>query len=66
VTEKVTEPEFGDAGEGFILGQEETSPIGGKEIVIPDEEEQGQDNKTSAESQSSGNNKSIVNTTLHF
>lgn len=63
MTEKVTEPEFGDAGEGLILGQDETSPIGGKEIIIPDEEEQGQDNKTSAENQSSDNNQSIVNTT---
>lgn len=63
MTEKVTEPEFGDVGEGLILGQDETSPIGGKEIIIPDEEEQGQDNKTSAENQSSGNNQSIVNTT---
>lgn len=63
MTEKVTEPEFGGAGEGLILGQDETSPIEGKEIIIPDEEEQGQDNKTSAENQSSGNNQSIVNTT---
>jgi len=70
VTEKVTEPADGDAREGSMLNQEETSLVGGKEVIIPGEENSsqgilgeensGQGNETSSENQTLNNNQTIL------
>jgi uncharacterized surface protein with fasciclin (FAS1) repeats len=60
VTEEVTESVGGDVREGPMSGQEETSLVGGKEVIIPGEDEPGQDNETSSENQTSDKNQTIV------
>lgn len=60
VTEKVTESAGGDVGERPISGQEETSLVGGKEVIIPGEDKPGQGNETSSENQTLDNNQTIV------
>lgn len=62
ITEKVTESANGDAKEGAMSGQEETSLDEGKEIIIPGEENLGQGNETSSENQTLNNNQTIVQT----
>lgn len=59
---EVTEPAGVDAAEGLTPGQEETSLIGGKEGIIPCEENLGQKNETFAENQTSKNNLALVQT----
>jgi Secreted and surface protein containing fasciclin-like repeats len=62
VTEKVTKSASGDAGEGQMSVQEETSLVEGKEVIIPGEEKSGQGNETSSENQTLDNNQTIVQT----
>lgn len=60
VTENVTESTGGDAGEGSMSGQEETSLDEGKEVIIPDEENSDQGNETSYENETLDSNQAIV------
>jgi uncharacterized lipoprotein len=62
VTEQITESGGGDAGEGSMSGQEETSLAEGKEVIIPGEENSDQINEISSENQASDNNQTIVQT----